>query len=135
MSTDDPEANTGSLRLNELGDLQIAVLHILWRLGTATVHQVLAELSVERSVVYTTVLSVLRNLERRGLVLHESSPGARMFHYRAALGATEVRLQILHDLMMRLFDGSPTCLVEHLLEIQPLSDTDWQALDHLRKSL
>lgn len=134
MISDDPSDSPASPRLNDLGDLQIAVLHILWRLGTASVHQVVAELGAERPAAYTTILTVLRNLEKRGLAAHDLSPGTRMFLYRATLGAAEVRLQILSDLLTRLFDGSPSCLIEHLLEIAPLSDAEWKALDPLRRA-
>ncbi len=115
-------------RLSELGDLQLAVLNVLWTRQAATVHEVRAALPSERKPAYTTVLTVLRNLEKRGLVAHEALEGARMFRYRPLVTAQDTRAGVLRDLIDSLFGGSPAQLVACLLETQPLSPTELRAL-------
>lgn len=110
-----------ALRRNELGELQMAVLMVLWNRRHATVHEVLADLPAERRLAYTTVLTVLRNLEKRGMVAHEAVDGARMFHYRPLVTAHDVRDDILQDVLNRLFAGSPAVLITHLLETEGFS--------------
>jgi len=104
-----------------LGELQMAVLNVLWIRHPATVTEVLAALPAERKPAYTTVLTVLRNLEKRGLVRHETADGARMFRYRPLVTAQDVRDDILQDVLNRLFAGSPAVLIKHLLETEGLS--------------
>lgn len=123
----EPES-TAPPRLSDLGDLQLAVMRILWKRGQATVHETLAEFPPERRPAYTTVLTVLRNLEKRGLVTHNAPNGSRTFTYRPNLSRQETYAGILQDLLDRLFDGSPAALIAHLLESQPIGPEEWTAL-------
>lgn len=107
-----------SLRTGELGELQLAVLNVLWTCGQATVREVLGALPGDRKPAYTTVLTVLRNLERRGLVAHEQPAGMRMFLYRPLISSHDTRGDILQDVLNRLFAGSPTLLIKHLLQTE-----------------
>jgi hypothetical protein len=51
---------------SDIGSLQIRVLRILWERGDGTVHEVLEAFPPGDRPAYTTVLNVLRTLERRG---------------------------------------------------------------------
>lgn len=113
-------------QIHALGELQIAVLNVLWVRHPATVTEVLAELPLERKPAYTTVLTVLRNLEKRGLVRHEAASGARMFRYRPLVTVQDVRDDILQDVLNRLFAGSPAVLIKHLLETEGFSPAELQ---------
>jgi predicted transcriptional regulator len=108
-------------RLHELGELQLAVMNVLWTRKQATVHEVLAGFPDERKPAYTTVLTVLRNLEKRGLVTHDMAEGMRMFRYRPLVTAHDARGDILQDVLQRLFAGSPALLIKHLLETEGFS--------------
>jgi len=110
----------------KLGELQLAIMNVLWSKQEATVHDVLTNLPEERCPAYTTVLSVLQTLEKRGLVTHETTPGTRMFRYHALVSAHDARGEILQDVLQRLFAGSPALLIRHLLE------TEGFTLDELR---
>ncbi len=101
-----------------LGDLQQGVMNLLWTRQNATVHEIRDALQLEKKPAYTTVLSVLQSLEKRGLVEHDAVIGSRMFRYRALLSAHDARAEILQDIMNRLFAGSPVVLVRHLLETE-----------------
>jgi len=103
---------------HSLGALQLAVMNVLWTRREATVHEVIEALPQDRKPAYTTVLTVLRNLEKRGKVTHEEVAGTRRFRYRPLLSAHDARDGILHDVLNRLFAGSPTLLVRHLLETE-----------------
>ena len=107
-----------SARLNELGELQMAVLNVLWTRQHATVHEVVAALPSKRKPAYTTILTVLRKLETYGLITHDMAEGARMYCYRPLVTAHEARDHILQDVMHRLFAGSPVLLVKHLLQTE-----------------
>ena len=106
------------MRISDLGELQLAVLHVLWANPSATVHEVVGALPAERASAYTTILSVLRKLEERGLVPHEACAGARMFRYRALVTLADMRLEMVQELLEQLFDGSAMQLVCHLVEAE-----------------
>jgi predicted transcriptional regulator len=111
-------------RLHELGELQLAVMNVLWTRKQASVHDVIAALPQERKPAYTTILTVLRNLEKRGFVNHEAQMGSRMHLFRPIVSSHDARGDILHDVLTRLFAGSPAMLIKHLLETEGFSITE-----------
>lgn len=66
--------------MRELGGLEAAVMKRLWAWGRpTTVREVLEDLQRERKVAYTTVMTVMSNLERKGLLVR--SPVGRAYAY------------------------------------------------------
>ena len=70
-----------------LGDLQIAILRVLWDEGEATVARVTEALAGKRRAP-TTIATMLSKLERRGIVAHRVE--GRQFVYRAHVSEQEV---------------------------------------------
>ena len=67
-----------------LGTLEAEVMDVLWSLDEPqTVREVLDTLPSQRSLAYTTVLTVLSNLHRKGMV--EREPAGRAYRYRPAV--------------------------------------------------
>src|SRR5262249_14421128 len=95
-----------------LGGLQLQIMQVLWRHGPATVAEVQADLAGE-PLAYTTVATMLRKMEDRGLVRHSEID--RKFSYEAAVTAEAVTRSMSADLVERLFAGSLTDAVSHLL--------------------
>ena len=58
--------------MDPLGDLQFQVMEVVWRLSAATVADVHRVLAARREIAYTTVLTTMRALERRGMLTHET---------------------------------------------------------------
>jgi BlaI family transcriptional regulator, penicillinase repressor len=97
---------------HQLTDLQLALMRVLWR-GEATVQEITTALEPERRLALTTVATVLRRLERRGLVRHRTE--GRQFVYAAKVAEPDVRRSMVAELTDGLFDGNPAALVSHLL--------------------
>jgi predicted transcriptional regulator len=84
-----------------LGELQAAVMEILWRRDSATVREVADELNKKRSLAYTTVLTLVSRLFARDLLTRE--PEGRGFRYRATKSREEFLAQLSDQLIDRLF--------------------------------
>lgn len=129
MNESPPESPTELPRkTRSLGDLQIAILRILWRNGEATVSEVHRELQKIRGSAPTTVATMLVKMERRGVVTHRTD--GRRFVYRPTVSEGLVRRSMVGELADRLFAGKPSALVAHLLsqhEIEP------DEIDELRR--
>ena len=97
-----------------LTDAEAQVMAVLWRLGTASVGDVLAAMNRSRSVTYSTVQTMLRILETKGYVTHDKV--ARAFVYRPVVDERQARRRALRHLVSRLFDGSPSLLVMNVIE-------------------
>jgi predicted transcriptional regulator len=65
-------------------EAELAILQVLWRLGSATVRQVHEELSQLRPTGYTTVLKLMQIMAEKGLVDRDESSRAHI--YSAHLG-------------------------------------------------
>jgi predicted transcriptional regulator len=106
------------------------IMAILWEAGGATVHEVVAALP--RTSAYTSVLTVLRILEKKGYVRHEAHPaGGRAHVYKPLVPAGNARRHHVRDLVDRLFGGQTRELVVGLLEEEKWSKADLQGLRDL----
>ena len=111
-----------------LTDAEARVMAVLWRLGSATVGEVVAGLTRGRPLTYSTVQTMLRILENKAYVTHEKV--ARAFVYRPIVDERQARRRALRHLVRRLFNGSPSLLVLNVLEDEKL---DKHELEHLKK--
>ena len=63
-----------------VGPLENAVMHVLWEQGTATAEDVRQELEKTRALKESTVRTLLKRLEDKGLITHDVD--GRTFVYR-----------------------------------------------------
>ncbi|NZA24960.1 BlaI/MecI/CopY family transcriptional regulator [Luteimonas sp. SJ-92] len=103
-----------------------AILEVLWTRKEASVREVAEELSKTKPVAYTTVLTMFKVLERKGLVAYRTE--GRAFVYRAAISRVEARRQALNNVLRQFFGGSPDVLAQHLIEEHDLDLAELQAL-------
>lgn len=113
-----------------LGRLELQIMQILWRRGQATAREITEELSANRPIAHSTVQTMLRKMEAKGAVAHETDD--RTFVFRPLYQQTEVTESATRDLLARLFDGSVYGLVSHLLKHETVSEEE---LTRLRKLL
>jgi predicted transcriptional regulator len=116
-------------KIHRLGDLQLRILKTLWGQGEATVADVLDALGPNANLAYTTVATMLRKMEARGLVAHRAA--GRTFVYRAAVAAETVTRGLADHLLERLFEGNLADLVSHLLTTREVSRDELRQLERL----
>jgi predicted transcriptional regulator len=100
-----------------LGERELDVMAVLWEIGSGTVSEVRERLSVK--LAYTTVLTVLRNLETKEFVVHEAE--GRAHRYIPRLQQRTVRRSALSRLLDALFEGSQEQLLAHLVDDRALT--------------
>jgi BlaI family penicillinase repressor len=106
------------------GDRELDVMGVLWDLGSGTVSEVREKLPAD--LAYTTVLTILRNLEAKELVKHTAEGKAHRYYPRVARKAA--RRSALTRMVDKLFHGSPEQLVAQLVEDDALSAEDLRRL-------
>ncbi len=126
-----PNTTTRKPAHHRLGDLQLRILQVLWAREEGTVATVHQELQPERNLAYTTIATMLRKMEERGLVAHREE--GRTFVYRARVGAEEVSRSVGTHLVERLFEGSLADAVSHLLSTRAVSRAELDQLEKLIK--
>ena len=117
----------GEEKTYRLGDLQLRIMKVLWDLGPTGVAEVQRHLGGDQ-LAYTTVATMLRKMEDRGLVRHREE--GRRFIYEPAVSAEAVTQCMADDLVNRLFQGSLADAVTHLIQSREVSHEE---LDHLEE--
>ena len=115
---------------HQLGDLQLAIMRVLWARGEASASEVHQALLDDRGLAVTTIKTMLRKMEDRGFVQHRAN--GRQFIYRTRIEETDVRDGMVGDLVQRMFRGDGAALVNHLIEA---GEVDADELDELRAQL
>ena len=112
-----------------LGDLQLAILRALWQRSNASVAEVHEALR-DRGLALTTIATMLRKMEEKGLVSHREQ--GRQFLYRATVDPEAVQRNLVGELVAKLFDGDPLALVNHLVRA---GEIQLDELDDLRAAV
>jgi BlaI family transcriptional regulator, penicillinase repressor len=118
------------MRRHTLGELQHAIMAVLWARGEATVTDVHAALQPSRRLAPTTIATMLRKMEEKGVVSHRAE--GRQFVYRPTVSEEQVRRSMVGELVERLFGGDPAALVAHLVSEH---EVDTRELAELRQRL
>ncbi len=114
-------------RQHHLGELQLAIMRVLWSHGEATVAQVHKELGADRAL--TTIATMLTKMEKKGVVVHREE--GRQFVYRASIREADVQRTMVASLTERLFEGDVSALVSHLITEQEIDVTELERLREL----
>ncbi|GAB6164403.1 CopY/TcrY family copper transport repressor [Thermostilla marina] len=115
-------------KTHKLGDLQLRIMRVLWRKGKATVADVHKTLGTE-NLAYTTVATMLRKMEARDLVAHQTEN--RRFVYFPKVDEQDVVRNAAEDFVDRIFRGRITDAVMHLLDHREVSDEELARLEKL----
>ncbi|MDQ6708131.1 MAG: BlaI/MecI/CopY family transcriptional regulator [Acidobacteriota bacterium] len=113
--------------------MELLCLKALWSLREANVEAVRQALSGHKPLAYTTVLTLLDRLARRGSVSRRKE--ARTFLYQPQVSADALRRLALNEFLDRYFNGSEDDLVTFLRrepapeEIGPAAERAEQRLD------
>src|ERR1700722_10436025 len=97
-----------------LSKAETRILEQYWKLGTASVREILESLPEDERVAYTTVQTLVYRLHEEGALRKVKKIGnAQLF--QPALNQSQHRGRLVRDLL-DLFGGSPQLLVSSLLE-------------------
>lgn len=109
-----------------MGSVQLRIMRVLWREGEATARAVSEALAAEEPIAHSTVQTLLRKLEAKGAVTHEQRD--RTFVFRPLVAEDEVTRSAAQELLARVFQGSVSGLVAHLLENEEVSAEEMRRL-------
>jgi predicted transcriptional regulator len=111
--------------------LELACLNVLWKIGEGNVKDVRMVLSEDRNLAYTTVMTLLDRLVRRGSAVRRKS--GRSFVYTATVEKDLLRAAAVRELVDAMFDGSCQDLLAYL-EGKPRFDSENSEAQSLTRS-
>ena len=100
-------------KTHHLGELQLAIMRVLWAAGEATVVTVHGALLHEGGRALTTIATMLKKMEKKGVVRHRSE--GRQFIYEPIVSEDQVKETMVSELTKKLFEGDVAALVGHLI--------------------
>ncbi|HWM70905.1 MAG TPA: BlaI/MecI/CopY family transcriptional regulator [Steroidobacteraceae bacterium] len=106
------------------------IMQMLWRRNEATVHELVE--ATDRSVAYTTMLTLVRILEKKGYVRHQLKAGQRAYVYSPAVAQGAARRHHVRDFVARFFGGRTEDLLVGLIADEELPP---ETLAELRKRI
>jgi predicted transcriptional regulator len=104
-----PAAYVHRRSLLELAPLELDCMTTLWPLGEGTVRQIRDGLAATRPRAYTTIMTIMGRLERKGIV--ERRKAGRGYVYKPALTAEQARRHALKQMVESFFGGSPEAML------------------------
>ena len=107
------------MKYREPSRLEMQVLSVLWQRGPSTVREALEAMPDGKARAYTTILSVMQVMEKKGLVSHVAQGNAHL--YQARVSRQQVTGPLLRGLVRQVFGGSAASALQHLLAQEPVS--------------
>ena len=109
---------------------ELEIMKIVWQLGRATVRDVYEALLAERKIAYTTVMTMMKILEKKGHLKKRRQDRAYVYH--AAQPRDKVIRGMIREFVERVFNGSAEPLLLHLVRDRRLSR---QELDRISRMI
>src|SRR5215467_14458305 len=117
-------------RSNTLTEAELRLMKVLWERGESGVAEVVAALEDTTPLAYTSVLTTIRILEKKGYVSHRQE--GRAFLYSPCVAEREASRSEVRHMMRRFFGDSRERL---LLSLLGDDEIDADELDRLKKAI
>lgn len=127
------KAKVKETELKMLTDVELELMTILWKLGEGSVNDVIEGLPEDRDLAYTSVSTILRILEQKGVL--KTRKEGRGHIYIPQLKKTEYETRAVRDMVDRVFEGTPLAMVRQLLGSGDIKSEDLQELKSLIQKL
>ncbi|MGE4132149.1 MAG: BlaI/MecI/CopY family transcriptional regulator [Bdellovibrionales bacterium] len=105
-----------------LTETELELMNILWRLEEGSVADVMAALPSARPLAYTSVSTILRILEQKGIL--RSRKEGRGHIYIPKIKKAEYEARTIRHVVERVFDNTPSALVRQLLGSIEINETE-----------
>jgi len=118
-------------RSSTLTEQELEIMKIVWQRDSSTVRDVYEALLEKRKIAYTTVMTMMKVLEQKKYL--KKSQAERAYVYRPAQPQRQVVGAMVRDFVNRVFNGSASPLLVHLVEEHDLSREDLEEIARLRR--
>ena len=103
-------------------DLKMQILSVLWDRGASTAREVLEAMPDGKRRAYTSILSVMQVMEKKGLLKHTNRGVAHV--YSPAVSKKKIIRPFMHKVVNEVFGGRPSAMMQALLAETPVSDDE-----------
>ena len=116
-------------RKRRLGALELEVMQVIWERGTATVRHVWEALYPTKKLAYTSVASIIKQIEEKGFLTHEKED--RTYVYSPTVEQEHMSRTMLNELIDGAFRGSISRLMTTLIQSERLTDSELEEIQRV----
>ena len=115
----------------KLSPLELKAMEALWKLGRASIREILEQLPVRKTLAYTTVQTLVFRLEAKGAVRKQRKIG-NAYVFVPVITQRQAYRRLVSD-FLDLFSGSPLPVMSHLADTGKLTLEDLRDLEGILK--
>lgn len=113
-------------------ELELQILKLLWSESPLTVREVRDRLAANgRDLAHTSVITTLGTMVDKGQLEKHPPREGKAFLFSPRVGHQDVSRKMVGDLVQRVFDGSTEALMQSLLDVSDLDESDVRDLRKL----
>jgi predicted transcriptional regulator len=110
-------------------DLEMQILSVLWNRGASTAREVLEAMPDGKQRAYTSILSVMQVMEKKGLLRHTNRGVAHV--YSPTISQKKVIRPFMRRIVDEVFGGRPAAMMQALLTETPVDDEEFAQIQQL----
>ena len=111
----------------KLSPLELKAMEALWKLGRASIREILEELPVSKKLAYTTVQTLVFRLEAKGALRKQRKIG-NAYVFVPVITRRQAYRRLVSD-FLEMFSGSPLPVMSHLADTGKLTLEDLRELE------
>ena len=116
---------------SKLSPLELKAMEALWKLGRASIREILEQFPVRKPLAYTTVQTLVFRLERKGALRKQRKIG-NAYVFVPVITQSQAYRRLVND-FLELFSGSPWPVMSHLADTGKLTLEDLPDLERILK--
>lgn len=116
-----------------LTEVELEFMNTIWRLGCATVKDVVAHLPKNRKLAYTTAATVMKILHQKDYLKCQKDSFAHTF--TPSVSKEQYEKSFLEHMLTHVFDNEPVALVQRLLGTTHLHKDEIQQIEEVLKKM
>ena len=113
----------------KMGKIQMRIMKILWDKKTATAREIAHELNQIETIAHSTVQTLLRILEQKGVVDHKVED--RTFIFYPTVTDEKVINNAMREFLDNVFTGSASSLVQYLVKKRYISTRELSEISEM----
>ena len=117
------------MKKSQPSNLELQVLSVLWDRGPSSARDVLETMPDGKKRAYTTVLSVMQVMEKKGLLTHTSNGNVHV--YKPTVTRRRTLRPVLRGLVRNVFGGKVSAVMQQLLDETTVGDSDFEEIRRL----
>lgn len=117
------------MKITKPSDLEMQILSVLWGRGGSTAREVLEAMPDGKRRAYTSVLSVMQVMEKKGLLKHTNRGVTHV--YSPAVSKNKIIQPFIRRLVNEVFGGRPSAMMQALLTETAVNDAEIARIQRL----